>query len=86
MNATTNACIHPHPYTHQIEGYSNTRYSDIRRALAAATLSFALMFGGGGNMPANAVSGGVADFVNIAGQDLSGQKVCPCLRACTNTI
>jgi hypothetical protein len=26
-------------------------------------------------MPANAVSGGVADFVDIAGQDLSGKKV-----------
>jgi len=37
-------------------------------------------------MPVNAVSGGVADFVNIAGQDLSGQKVCPCLRAFATTM
>ncbi len=86
MNATTHRYIHPHPYTHHIEGYSNTRSSEIRRALAAATLSFALVFGGGGNMPVNAVSGGVADFVNIAGQDLSGQKVCPCLRAFATTM
>jgi hypothetical protein len=46
----------------------------VGSALTAATLSLALLVGAG-NMPANAVSGGVADFVNIAGQDLSGKKV-----------
>ena len=45
-----------------------------KRALAAASLSLALLLGGG-SMPANAVSGGVADFVDIHDQDLSGKKV-----------
>ena len=53
-------------------------------ALATATLSLALLFGAGSMpVPANAVSGGVADFVNIAGQDLSGKKVCVYVRECT---
>ena len=46
----------------------------VPRALATATLSLALLLGGVMPPPANAVSGGVADFVDIAGQDLSGKK------------
>jgi len=46
----------------------------VKRALDAASLSLALLFGGG-SIPANAISGGVADFVDIHDQDLSGKKV-----------
>lgn len=48
-----------------------TQQPSIHKALAAASLSLALLLGGG-TMPANAVSGGVADFVDIHDQDLSG--------------
>jgi len=50
-----------------------TQQPSIHKALAAASLSLALLLGGG-TMPANAVSGGVADFVDIHDQDLSGKK------------